>query len=146
MASYVGFTRVNFWQIRAPGTTGTYSNSNPAKATVFKCPSYPTGSIAYSPCINSSGYDRAYFCNPVLNLYNGTVRHVKKPSQRGFLFDADGSTCMNAYLESAFIIRHGDSMNILYYDGRVGSEKAAVLRTHGLSNQFASYSTFAIYY
>jgi prepilin-type N-terminal cleavage/methylation domain-containing protein/prepilin-type processing-associated H-X9-DG protein len=146
MASYVNFIRLNFWQIRAPGTTGAYSVTNPASATVFKCPSRPTASVGYSPCINSSGYNHSHFHNPALNIYNGTIRYVKKPSLRGYLFDADTSNCMNAYLEAAFINRHGDSMNILYYDGRVGNEKTAVLRTHGFGKQFASYSTFAIYY
>ncbi len=146
LASYVGFERVNFYQLRAPGTTGTYSATNPASATVFKCPSLPGVAIGYAPCINSSGYNKAIFHTPELDLYNGTVRHIKIPSMRGYLFDSALSHCMNAYGESAFINRHTDSMNILYYDGRVGGEKVAVLRTHGFSNQFTSYSTFNIFY
>ncbi len=146
MASYVGFIRVNFYQIRAPGTTGTYSNSNPARATVFKCPSLPTSSIAYAPCINASGALNAKYYNPSCNLYNATVRYVKQPGKRGFLFDSTESYYINAAFEYAFVDRHNQGMNILYFDSHVGQLPAAEVRTHGVNNQSRDYSVFAMFY
>jgi prepilin-type N-terminal cleavage/methylation domain-containing protein/prepilin-type processing-associated H-X9-DG protein len=146
MASYVGFERVSFWRIRAPGTTGVYTVNNPSSATVFKCPSYPPASVAYAPCINASGANNPKYYNPSCNVYNATIRHVKYPAKRGFLFDATESSYINANFDYAFVDRHSLGMNILYFDSHVGHLTAAEVRTHGVGNQFRAYSVFAIFY
>jgi len=146
IASYVGFTRLSFWQIQAPGTTGAYNNTNPASATVFKCPSHPTSSVGYAPCINAAGALNAKFYQPSINLYNATARYIKKPSERGYLFDSTDSSYINARFDYAFVDRHNLGMNILYFDSHVGHLSAAVVRTHGVDNQSKDFSVFAMFY